>query len=460
VSFDPSSFRDPDARLIRRDADRVLRALSTEAAALDRRLRASGFLDGLVDAGLLVESAPADDEPAPEGFAAVIAARRLPFVSYPYEWSFRMLQDAALLTLDVTERALLGDLMLKDATAYNVLFDGTHPTFVDLGSFAALVEGTPWLAYGQFCDHFLAPLLLEACRGVPFQSFLRGNVEGLAIATQLAPLLSARDLARAGVLTHVKLRAFLERRVQRIETTARSELRSARLPKAAVLENVRKMRRLIASLRSAYVGVWADYESSNTYDPGMVDRKIAFVANTARRSGGGRLAWDLGANTGRYSEVLAEHFDLVVAMDGDPGAIDRLYDRVKNEPRARTILPLVVDLMNPSPAQGWGGRELAALPDRGRPELATYLALVHHLCVARGLPLAAFVDFVRATSTHAVVEFVGIEDPQAQRILATKVVKHQDYDVDHFRALAERQGRIVEEETVSPTRTLFHLSFS
>lgn len=458
MSFDPSSFRDPDARLIRRDADRVLRALTPTAAEFDRDLRAKGLLDALVEAGLLVESAPCADEPVPEGFAAVIAARRLPFVSYPYEWSFRMLQDAALVTLEVTERALQSDVVLKDASAYNVLFDGPRPVFVDLGSFAPLVEGTPWLAYAQFCDHFLAPLLLEACRGVPFQPFLRGNVEGLAIATQLAPLLSARDLLRAGVLTHVKLRAFLERRVQRIETGARSELRAAQLPKEAVLRSVRKMKRLISSLRSAYTGVWADYETSNTYEPAMVERKVRFVAEAAQRAGGGRLAWDLGANTGRYSEILAEHFAVVVAMDGDPAAIDRMYDRVKS--RTSAILPLVVDLMNPSPAQGWRGRELAALSERGRPELATYLALVHHLCVARGLPLDAFVDFVRATSPHAVVEFVGIEDPQSQRILATKVVKHQGYDVDSFRTLATRAGRIVAEEQVSPTRTLFHLSFS
>jgi hypothetical protein len=458
VTFAPSSFRDPDARLLAIDGGRVVRALSARAAGLDAALRASGQLDALVRDGLLVASAPCRDIAVPDGWAALVESPRLRVVSYPYEWSFGMLQDAALLTLRLTERLLAGGAILKDASAYNVLFDGALPLFVDLGSLGAYAENTPWVAYGQFCDHFLAPLMLEAYKGVPFQPLLRGSLEGLSITNQLAPLLSTADLRRPGVLVHVKARALLDRRSQRLTTSQRRAVRRAPLPKAAIHRNLRGLQRIVARLRSGAPSIWAGYEEENTYDRAAAERKTAFVAAAAAQLGGGGLAWDVGANSGRHSRALAGHYACVVAMDADAGAVDRLYRALAGTPQARTILPLVVDLMDPSPSRGWRGRERAGLLERGRPDLALYLALIHHVCLARGVPLDDFVDFVCTTSPAAVVEFVAAADPMSQRILATRQVAHGGYDLGAFRALATRRARIIREEAVSATRHLFLLS--
>jgi hypothetical protein len=205
--------------------------------------------------------------------------------------------------------------------------------------------------------------------------------------------------------------------------------------------------------------VWRDYVGCNTYDAAQAAEKEAFVAEASARAGGGALAWDVGANTGRYSRVLARHFACVVAMDADAGAVDRLYRDVRGTPEGRTILPLVMDLTNPSPAQGWRGREREDLSARGRPGLATYLALVHHVCLGAGVPLESFVDLVRETSPLAVVEFVAADDPMSQALLATKVEVHPGYDLASFKALAGRAGEILAEKTLSPTRTLFFLRF-
>jgi hypothetical protein len=457
VTFLPASFRDPDARVLESDGTRILRALSARAAAEREAVESSGLLAALVADGLVVESARVPDATPPEGFAAVVASRRLPFPTYPYEWSFGMLRDAALLTLDVLARALERGATLKDATAYNVLFDGARPLFIDVASLVPHEDGTPWLGYGQFCDHFLAPLMLEAYRGIPFQPFLRGSLEGLSIGGQLSPLLGWRDWLRAGVLTHVKLRALLDRRTRDLPTEARRDVRRASLPRAAVLANVRGLRRLVGRLASRAGSVWAGYSEANTYDESLSARKEAFVAAAAERAGGGALAWDVGANTGRYARVLARRFATVVAMDADPGAVERLYREVRGTSDERTLLPLVVDVMNPSPAQGWRGTERATLPARGRPDLALYLALVHHLCLGRGVPLDGFLDLVRETSRLAVVEFVAREDPMSQRLLATKLEQHADYDVEAFRRLARARGEIVAEEALSSTRSLFLL---
>ena len=457
MTFLPASFRDPDARVLESDGPRILRALSPRALAEREAVERSGLLRELVDAGLVVDSAPAPDVAPPEGFAAVITSRRLAFPTYPYEWSFGMLRDAAALTLDVLARALERGATLKDASAYNVLFDGARPLLIDVASLVPHEDGTPWIGYGQFCDHFLAPLMLEAYRGVPFQPFLRGSLEGLSIGGQLAPLLGWRDWLRPGVLAHVKLRAMLDRRTRDLGTETRKEVRRVSLPRQAVLANVRSLRGLIGGLTSRAPSVWARYEEANTYDDALAARKEAFVDAACARSAGTALAWDVGANTGRYARVLARRFATVVAMDADAGAVDRLYGAVKGTAEGRAIVPLVVDVMNPSPAQGWRGTERTTLAARGRPDVALYLALVHHLCLGRGVPLTGFLDLVWDTSPLAVVEFVAREDPMSQRLLATKLEQHLGYDVDAFRVLARERGEILAEERLTPTRWLFLL---
>ena len=457
MSYARASFRDPDARVLNDDDGRILRGLSARAARFDAELRTNGVMGALVrDAGL-VASRPCPGVAPPDGWAAVIESPRVPVVSYPYEWSFGMLRDAALLTLRLTTHALERDVLLKDASAYNVLFHGARPVFVDVGSLAPYEDGTPWLAYGQFCDHFLAPLMLEAYRGIPFQPFLRSSLGGLSVSEQLAPMLSGRDLLRPAVLAHVKLRALLDARTKRLDTGARRELRRAKLPKAVVLANLGRLTRLVGRLASRASSTWADYECRNGYDAATSERKARFVEAACARVGPGALAWDVGANTGRYSRVLARHFEMVVAMDVDPGAVDRLYHDVQGTAEERAILPLVIDLMNPSPAQGWRGAERDPLLHRGRPALATYLALIHHVCLGQGVPLDEFLDLVRATSPAAVVEFVSIDDPMSQAVLATKVETHPGYDVARFRTLAAARGRILAEEALSATRTMFLL---
>jgi hypothetical protein len=458
VRYAGSSFRDPDARVLALEGDRVTRVLSAAAAATDDHLRGAGVLDGLERDGLLIASTRCTDRPLPDGWAALIETPRLPFVSYPYEWSFGMLRDAALLTLRLTERALAHGAMLKDASGFNVLFDGTVPLFVDVTSLARYQDDSPWIAYGQFCDHFLAPLLLEAYKGVPFQPFLRGSLAGLSIAAQLAPLLSARDVLRPGALAHVGARAVLERSTRRLDTSARRAVRRMPVPKASVLRNLQALQRLVGRLTSRAASEWARYDAAPPYDESTAARKAAFVGTACERVGGGRLAWDLGANTGRYSRLLARHYRSVVALDADAGAIDRLYAALRGSEHARTVLPLVVDLMDPSPARGWRGRERAALWDRGRPDFALYLALTHHLCLGRGVPLDELVELIADTSPAAVVEFVAADDPMSQALLATRPTTHPGYDLSNFRSLAAQRFRILAEETLTPTRQLFLLA--
>lgn len=453
----PASFRDVEACVFLTPDGRVLRALSTSAAERDRKWRECALFDRLAAEGSLIESWRCDDAP-PDGFAAVVEARRVPFVNYPYEWSFTMLKDAALLTLRLNEAALEQHGILRDASAYNVVFSGARPVFVDLSSFGNHREGEPWLAYGQFCDQFLAPLLLEAYKGVPFQPVLRGSLEGVSITEQLAPLFGLASFWRPGVLWHVKVRARVERSARRMGTSARRKVRMLPVPLAAVRRNLRGMARLVARLKSPLASHWLGYDSDNTYAPEQAERKAAFVAEAADRAAPHDLAWDVGANTGRYSRVLARRFEHVVALESDAVAADALYRGLQGQPEAARITPLVMDIMNPSPGQGLEGRERDSLLARGRPRLACWLAVLHHLCLGRNLPLARFFDLCARTSPLAVVEWVSPEDPMSQALRATRSEPTHEYSESQFESLARARGEVVERTSLSATRALYLLA--
>jgi hypothetical protein len=378
----------------------------------------------------------------------------VPFVSYPYEWTFSMLRDAALLQLDLMLAALEEDVILKDATPYNVQFVGARPVFIDVGSFEPLEPGQPWEGYRQFCTLFLYPLLLQAWKGVPFAPWLRGSVDGIE-PREFRNLLGARDRFRRGALTHVFLHARLDRRYEDRDDV-RGELRKAGFRKELIVANVRKLRKLVGSLEwDPGASTWSAYGTTTTYSADDAARKSAFVESAAgaRRW---RMLWDLGANDGTYTRLAARDTDYAIAFDGDAAVVDRLYRGLRDE-GSDTLLPLVVDLTNPSPGAGWRARERRPLWERGTPELVLALALVHHLAIAGNVPLAEIVDWLRTLDATVVVEFVTRDDPMARRLIERKKAgTHDDYTRETWeRLLADRFDVARSEELAGGARVLY-----
>jgi SAM-dependent methyltransferase len=388
--------------------------------------------------------------------AGVLKHARIPFVSYPYEWTFSMLKDAALLQLDLLLEALDHGLVLKDSTPYNVQFEGARPVFIDVGGFERLREGELWVGYRQFCMLYLYPLLLQATRGVSFRPWLRGSIDGIT-ATQMRGVMSLRDRFRRGVATNVFLHARLERRDTGSGAEVRRAVARAGTEKELIRANARKMRRLVERLTwSPPKGVWLSYREVNSYADQDSLRKDEFVREVAT-SREWELAWDLGANTGRYSRIAAEGARHVVALDGDEGAVDLLYRELRDA-GDRSILPLAVDLADPSPPLGWRGRERATLLERGRPDLVLALALVHHLAIAANVPIREIVAWLAELGAALVVEFPTREDPMVRKLLARKREGlHPDYERETFeRCLREALDVRRSEELGSGTRVLYY----
>lgn len=426
---DPGSFRDRDGRVYRR-GQRVVRGLSEPALEHWRALEETEFYRRFRDSGRLVgtREIPADESGLAEdqrrAWAGFLEHHRVPVISYPYEWSFSMLQAAALLQLELTEAAINEGWTLKDATPYNVQFDVDGPVFIDIASFEPLADGAPWAGYRQFCEMFLFPLLLQAYRGLDFQPFLRSRMDGVDVQAANR-LFSLRDRFRKGVLTNVWLQAKLDRRYGGSQENVRSSLKSAGFNRELILANVRKLRKLVAGLAWDGEGSeWGGYSEFHNYTDADLQQKEDFVARCAEQLRP-VTAWDIGCNTGRYALRIAPHCGQVVAMDIDHLAVERLY---RNPERSGKILPLVQNLADPSPEWGWRNRERGGLAGRSQPDLVLCLALIHHLVISANIPLEELVDWLAGLAPQLVIEFVSREDDKVQSLLRNKDDKYVDYD--------------------------------
>ena len=430
LAREPGSFRDRNGSVHYRDG-RVLRSLSPRAFENWQRLQRTTFFARRVEAGDIVTTT--DAGPLPGGWGLVEHAR-IPFVSYPYEWPFGMLKDAALLHLGLMRDALAEGFILKDSSPYNVQWLGARPVFIDIPSFEPLGPGEPWVGYRQFCELMLYPLMLQAYRGIDYRPLLRGRIDGIP-AEEMRRLVSSRDLLRS----------------------RRAAARRGAEPAAAALFRQRRQRPRRAGQRRLRQG--ADREERRQADaagprpeaarrPDRMGRLRPDPLLRRRRARGqGRLRPPrrrdpaLAARLGprlQHRHLLADRRAARRPGRGDGRRLDG--DRTALRPRARgrpprRILPLVVNLADASPSQGWRGVERKDLASRGAPDLVLCLALVHHVVITANIPLADFIDWLASLGTAVVIEYVGRDDEMVQALLANREDQYDDYTLESFRSL-------------------------
>ena len=464
VAFEPGSFRDRTARVFYHDG-KIFRGLSETALKEWQTLSSTSFFKRLTSTGAIVRtqqrdlsSLPAEARSVKAGdhqWAGVLEHEKLPFVSYPYEWSFGMLRDAAILQLDLILSGLDEGIGLKDASAYNVQWTGSSPVFVDLASFYRRADGEPWVGYRQFCQMFLYPLLVQAYRNVPFQPWMRGNIDGMDAEVCLS-LLSARDYMRGGVLAHVYLQAKAQKAYNSTTRDVRTDLSKAGFDKRIIKANAERLRALVAGLEwTPRQSTWSDYVNCGHYDASDASQKRDFVRAVAATRDWD-LAWDIGCNVGVFSRIVAERARYVVAMDADHLAIETLYRALKAE-KAANILPLVVNVTDPSPNLGWRNMERKRIDERGRPDLILALALIHHVVISGNIPMAEFVQWLRDLGGELVIEFVTRKDPMIVRLLRNKEDHYADYNEDVFERELGARFQIVKRQPLgSGTRIMYH----
>jgi hypothetical protein len=427
-----ASFRDPSGFVFERDGI-IYRQVNRSYAAEYDRLMSSGLYDALVERGLLIAHEEVSIEPTGLGAPyRIVQPRPVPFISYPYEWCFGELKDAALATLEIQRIALDFGMTLKDASAYNIQIDQGRPVFIDTLSFEAYEEGTPWVAWRQFCQHFLAPLALIAYRDVELARLSRVYIDGV-------PLALARSLLPARAWLRIQLFLPKQRPVSR-----------------------KNLDNLIAGLRSACASLdwkpegteWADYYEGDSYTDEGDEDKAAVVAGYLDRTQPAEV-WDLGANTGRFSRIASERGINTVSFDVDPGCVERNYRQMRKTKETR-LLPLVMDLVNPSPALGWAHEERSSLAERSSADLVMALALIHHIAISNNVPLIRIAHYFARLAQHLIIEFVPKSDPKVKILLATREDVFPAYTQEGFEEAFSSAFEIVDAHPVKGSdRTIY-----
>lgn len=453
------SFRDPSGHVHDLNG-RILRTVTDHAAAEYEALRDSGLLRSMVDLGWLIASDEVGRDAlgtADEAVRHVVEHPRIPHVSFPYEWPFSLLRDAALHHLDMHMAALDKGATLSDASAYNIQFRGPKPIFIDLLSLRRYREGEYWAAHRQFCEQFLNPLLLRALLGIAHNSWFRGTLEGIP-TTELARLLPLRRNLSWNVLVHVTLQAKLQRgAVSGGEGRAARMTRDRPLSRTAFRAMLTQLRNWIARLHPADSGrtEWGDYAETNTYSSDEEQAKRRFVADFVAADRPATV-WDLGCNTGEYSEVaLTGGAGRVIGFDADQTALERACHRARS--RNLDLLPLYLDAANPSPDQGWMQAERPGFAARTNADALIALAFEHHLAIGRNIPLPQVVNWLTSLAPTGVIEFVEKTDPTIQRMLALREDIFTEYGVAEFETALSRNAKIIKSETISASGRRLYL---
>jgi len=383
----------------------------------------------------------------------IIQPQLVEFISYPYEWCFGQLKDAALLTLKIQKIALEYGMSLKDASAYNIQFVEGKPMLIDHLSFEKHEE-KPWVAYRQFCQHFLAPLALASYNDIRLIQLMRVYIDGIPLDLA-AKLLPKKALIRPQLLAHLYLHAKSQQFFADRPQSGGME-RSLRFRKGQLLGLVSGLEGAIRGLEWKPRGTeWADYYENTNYSRVAFKNKAEIVEKFVR-SARPKVVWDLGANTGEFSRVAMKSSKLIVSSDIDPAAVELNYREVKSNGESR-ILPLVLDLTNPSGGIGWANRERMALAERGPADMVMALALIHHLAISNNLPFAKIAEFFAQIGRSLIIEFVPKEDSQVQRLLATREDIFSNYTQADFEKEFGRMFTVTGKEPVKGSKRTVYL---
>lgn len=453
----PGSFRDPSGFLYYQD-DVLYRAVSQIFKEHYDHLIASGLYKQLTDRGLLVSHEEVEPKiqysdpscnPSFENYK-VLKPELIPFISYPYEWCFSQLKDAALATASIHKMALNHNMELKDASSFNIQFQKSKPVLIDTLSLQKCTQGMPWIAYRQFCQHFLAPLALMAYKDVRLSQLMKVFIDGipLDLASKLLPNWT---YLKPGVLLNIHLHARMQQKYANKSVSTSVKNVSAHVRKGLIEHLEKTIRQMRFRLKKT---AWSNYQDECRYSKVDTDKKAQIVEGYFKQIDPGSV-WDIGANTGYYSAIAAKKSKLTVAMDMDHASVEQHYQacKARNEEK---LLPLWIDLTNPSPSLGWNHRERNSLQDRGPADTIIALALLHHLAISNNVPLAMIAELFKRSCRFLIIEFVPKTDTQVQRLLSSRQDVFPDYNQECFEKAFSKHFLMLESSTLTDTQRIIY----
>jgi ribosomal protein L11 methylase PrmA len=448
-----ASFRDPSGFLFYHDGN-LYRQVNQSYSQEYEYLIESGLYEELISISRLVAHNEIDIPPyKPELSYKVIQPEYIPFTSYPYEWSFSQLKEAALVTLSIQKRALNVGMSLKDASAYNIQFSQGKATLIDTLSFDLYKDGQPWVPYKQFCQHFLAPLALMAIKDINLLQLMRIFIDGIPLDLT-SKLLPAKTRLNPGLMMHIHLHAKAQ--IRYADKAVGQPDQEKGMSKQAQYGLIENLRNTIKSLNWKASGTeWGHYYEITNYTETGFQHKKQLIAEWVKEIKPGQV-WDMGANNGEFSRLASEQGIFTVSFDIDPAAVEQNYRQVKREKETH-LLPLVLDLTNPSPAIGWQNRERESIVERGPADMVFALALIHHLAISNNVPFPQIAELFCELGKWLIIEFVPKSDSQVQILLQSRIDIFDHYTREDFELIFKESYTIHKKEQIQDSERYLYL---
>ncbi len=440
-----ASFKDPDARVFIENGNYV-RKIYKRYITEYKKLMNSGLYNELTSKNLLVKH----EEIKLEDNCITIKPEQV-FISYPWEWCFSQLKDAALATLKIQQIALDYNMSLKDANCFNIQFLDNKPILIDTSSFETYIEGTPWVAYKQFCENFIAPLALMAYTDLNLNGLFLLNINGISLELA-AKLLPFKTKFNLNLFTHIHLHSKMQNKYSENS----KKITNIKINKQQLKNILNNLQTTVENINlPKYKTEWENYYNFTNYTEKSFDEKYNII-NKFRSMISPKNVWDFGSNTGIFSRIFSNNGAKVTAFDIDKMAIEKNYLKIKKD-NEKNIFPLIFDLANPSPSLGWANKERKNLIQRAKNiDLILALALIHHLRFTYNIPLENVAEYFCNISKYLIIEFVDKKDSKVQKMLLNRKDIFDDYTKENFETVFEKYYKILNKERISDTeRTLY-----
>jgi len=422
----PASFRDNSGVVFKKDGY-LLRQVNLSYKNDYDFLMCSGLYQELVDKGLLLPHKEVQQEPFNKNFCyKILMPYQLPFISYPFEWCFSQIKDAALLYLKIQKIAMKFGMSLKDASIYNIQFLKGQPVYIDTLSFEIYKKGDIFKPYKQFCQHFVAPLALMKYSSLSLNKLLVSYIDGvpLSIASSILPLKSFANL-------YLFIHIYLHAKAQKLHKKYFKVKSSSTYSKSNLCALIDSLESTIKSIKEPPVqSSWCDYYNDLSYSKEAFNSKKKIVKEYID-TGNCNIIWDIGTNTGELLKHFIPETSQCIAIDFDEHAIEVCYRNCKTH-KIKNILPLIIDILNPSPDIGWNNNERFSLVRRGPADLVLALALIHHLTIANNIPFRLVANFFSKIARCLIIEFVPKNDKKVQEMLMFRKDIFNAYTIENF----------------------------
>jgi hypothetical protein len=447
ITVHPASFRDTFAKVFVYNK-LVYRVLGEPYIMHYDFLMKSGLYESLTKKKWLVEHTEISLPELKDENTKTILPTQIPFISYPYEWSFDMLKDAALLTLKIMQASMQKGMILKDASAFNIQWINGNAIFIDTSSFEIYDATKPWVAYTQFCKHFVAPLLAITFGKKTSTQFLQLYSDGIDLQ-DLTSILPKKTKLNLHIYVHIWLHA---KTLQQQKGNKTGNISFSQKKLSDILQSLTI---LIEKLKEpSKKTTWDDYYEHTILNTQYLKAKEELVLEFSSAVQGKSLL-DLGANDGNFTKLLLPKYDYTIAIDGDYNCINKLYRFSKNN--KKHIYPVVSNLEHPTPAIGWNNTERDSLLNRIQVDTCLALALIHHLAISKNVPLQNICDLLATICNTLIIEFVPKSDEKVKVLLQNRIDVFHNYDEQSFETIFEQKFVILKKQIVATTNRSLYL---